>query len=99
MNEAAIKIQSSYRGYAARQNYPKKSSQNVVETDDVERDNSIEETADVVDANMANEAAIKIQSSYRGFADRKKYKTLSDSSKHNEEGINVIEFKCYKISQ
>ena len=99
INEAATKIQSSYRGYAVRQNYSKK-SQNIVENDVVEGDKSIEEAAnDDVDANMANEAAIKIQSSYRGFADRKKYKALTDPSKHNKEGINVIEFKYCKLSQ
>ena len=43
-----------------------------------------------IDENMKSEAAIKIQSCYRGYAVRKQYKKPDETSKFdiNEEGID-----------
>eukprot|EP00794_Sanderia_malayensis_P010942 gene10942-12103_t len=81
--EAAIKIQASFRGHVARKEVEAiKSSQNV-ENDDKEAEKVDEDKG----TNDEEKAAVKIQAGYRGFVARKEVNAMKSSqSQHKDEG-------------
>ncbi|XP_065484832.1 myosin-IIIa isoform X2 [Caloenas nicobarica] len=102
-NKAAITIQSHYRGYQERKIFKrrreslrKKQTENVPSTSEKEKNEELEDNeespAGVKSAlpNTEQEAAVVVQSHYRGYRVRKKIK--EEHKKIAEEELSAVEF-------
>ncbi|XP_048806960.1 myosin-IIIa isoform X3 [Lagopus muta] len=102
-NKAATTIQSHYRGYKERKSFKKrreslrkKETENAASSSEKEKDKELQEneerTARVKSAlpKTEEEAAIVVQSNYRGYRARKKIK--EERKKIAEEELSVVEY-------